>query len=360
VPGYRRSSCGTERRRRCAAGVTTARLDLSREQILAFRRSAGGLDERLPPGSESLRRAAWAGLQDSMPRAALLSIHARVAETGPTTWEDPALVQLWGPRYSAYIVAAEDVAPFTLGRLPDDTAGRRRAEQAAARLHSHLDGRKMTYGEAGHALGVNPNSLRYGTTTGTILMRWDGARQPTVWTVPRPELDPPLARLELARRYVHVFGPGTPASFARWAGIKPRGGLTAFDALQRSLTIVRTPVGDGWILTSDEPTFQARATTAAPARLLPSGDAYFLLHGADRELLVPDAAKRGMLWTSRVWPGAILVEGEIVGVWRRAGATISLQPWQSLSSAQRNALEAEAMSLPLPGIDGPMSVRWEV
>jgi hypothetical protein len=135
--------------------------------------------------------------------------------------------------------------------------------------------------------------------------------------------------------------------------------VTAFDELQRSLMIVRTPVGDGWILTSDEPTFRAPATTAAPARLLPSGDAWFLLHGADRELLVPDAAKRGMLWTSRVWPGAILVEGEIAGVWRRAGATISLQPWQGLSPAQRDAVEAEAMSLPLPGIDGPISVRWD-
>jgi hypothetical protein len=66
-----------------------------------------------------------------------------------------------------------------------------------------------------------------------------------------------------------------------------------------------------------------------------------------------------MLWTSRVWPGAILVEGEIAGVWRRAGATISLQPWQGLSPAQRDAVEAEAMSLPLPGIDGPISVRWD-
>ena len=63
--------------------MTTPRLDLSREQVLAHRRRAGALDERLPPGRTSLERAAWAGLQDSMPRAALLSIHARVEETEP-------------------------------------------------------------------------------------------------------------------------------------------------------------------------------------------------------------------------------------------------------------------------------------
>ena len=42
--------------------------------------------------------AVWAGLQDSMPRAALLSIHARMAGTEPESWEDPSLVQVWGPR----------------------------------------------------------------------------------------------------------------------------------------------------------------------------------------------------------------------------------------------------------------------
>ena len=37
-----------------------------------------------------------------MPRAALLLIHARVAGTGPSTWEDPSLVQLWGRRLSVF------------------------------------------------------------------------------------------------------------------------------------------------------------------------------------------------------------------------------------------------------------------
>src|SRR4029079_3882605 len=102
-----------------------AALPLTRAQILAFRRRVGALDARLPRGARSLRTAAWAGLQDSMPRAASLSIHARGAKTTSTTWEDPSLVQLWGPRYSAYVVAAKDLAVFSLGRMPDDARGRR-------------------------------------------------------------------------------------------------------------------------------------------------------------------------------------------------------------------------------------------
>jgi hypothetical protein len=120
--------------------VTRSRLDLTRAQILAFRRHVGALDERLPSGRRSLRRAAWAGLQDSVPRAALLSIHARVEGTEPSTWEDPSLVQLWGPRYTAYVVAARDLAVFSLGTLPDDPKARRIAEDLAVRLHTFLAG----------------------------------------------------------------------------------------------------------------------------------------------------------------------------------------------------------------------------
>ena len=64
-----------------------------------------------------------------MPRAALLSIHARVEGTEPGRWEDPSLVQVWGPRFSAYVVAQDDRAVFTLGRLPDDPPARHEAEQ---------------------------------------------------------------------------------------------------------------------------------------------------------------------------------------------------------------------------------------
>src|SRR5262249_57549301 len=101
----------------------------------------------------------------------------------------------------------------------------------------------------------------------------------------------------LARRHLAVFGPSTADAFAEWAGMGAGEGAGAFNALHGSLTPVRTPLGDAWILSRDEPAYRADALPAAPARLLPSGDAYFLLQGADRELLVPDAKHRAALWT---------------------------------------------------------------
>jgi hypothetical protein len=103
---------------------------------------------------------------------------------------------------------------------------------------------------------------------------------------------------------------------------------------------------------------RAAETAAAPARLLPSGDAYFLLDGAERELLVPRAGQRQQLWTPRVWPGALLVEGEVRGTWRRAQHTVRIDTWARLSRRTRDAVEAEARSLPLPGLDRPIEVVW--
>lgn len=333
-------------------------LELAREQILAHRRRASALDERLSHSSDSLERAAFAGLQDSMPRSALLAIHARVAETRPRSWEKPPLVQVWGPRYSAYVIAERDVAVFTLGRLPEATKALQRAEDVADRLAEALGDERLDVRDAARLLDLHPNALRYAAPTGRFLIYWDGARQPLIWSVPAPEMEPREARLELARRHLHVFGPSTASSFASWAGVRPGVAEAALGDLADELVPVRTPLGEAWILAADEEAFRA-AEEASSTRLLPSGDPYYLLQGPDRELLVPDPGRRDRLWTSRVWPGAVLLRGEIVGTWRRSQHQVTVEAWQTLSSGDREEIEVEAASLPLPGLSNEITVTWQ-
>lgn len=334
-------------------------MSLDRAQILGFRRAAGSLDGRMNRSPDAFRRAAWAGLQDSVPRSALLALHARVADVRPSDWEAPSLVQVWGPRYTAYVIPEQDRALFTLGRLPDHRKGRERAQAMAKRLREHLGEGRRRYDEIGHALGINHNALRYAATTGTVLIHWGGAHRPEVWVVAAPDVDPMLARVELLRRYLHVFGPGTPASFAEWAGVtRPEAG-TAFAALADSLLAVSSPIGDSWILAGDEASFRRAGDQPAVVRLLPSGDPYFLCQGAERELLVADRQHQAQLWPSRVWPGALLVDGEIRGTWRRSDATVAIDAWDRFPKARREAVEAEARSLPLPGLERAIRVRWE-
>ncbi len=226
-------------------------------------------------------------------------------------------------------------------------------------IHARVGNATASSWEAPRAIGERPSLIRYATLTGRVALRWDGARAPTIWTLPPPQVEASAARLELARRYLHVFGPTTPAAFEHWAGIGSGEGGAAFEALRRVLLPVRTAVGDGWIPGRDVAAVRATPGPPAPARLLPSGAASYLLQGADRALLLPHAAHRAALWTSRVWPGAVLVDGEVVGTWRRSAGQLTVTPWQRLARASARGDDDEAATLPLPNLRAAVAVRWD-
>jgi hypothetical protein len=112
-------------------------------------------------------------------------------------------------------------------------------------------------------------------------------------------------------------------------------------------------------LAVDEPMLRTSPLSTDAVRLLPSGDPYYLLWSGDREYLVPNGAHRAELWTTRVWPGAVLVGGEIVGTWRRNKTLVIVTSWRRLSAREREAVEAEAASLPLPDVSVPATVEWQ-
>jgi hypothetical protein len=271
-------------------------------------------------------------------------------------------VQVWGPRYQLYVIAAHDVPVFTFARLPDSGKIHDRAFHLADRLDALLAGERMRYDDAGRALGTHGNNLRYAALTGRLVVRWEGARRPLVWTVPPPAISREDATRELARRFFHVFGPATGDAFAKWGGVGAREAARTVDDLGSELIRVE---GHGLLLARDEEAMRAAsaatgvaASAATGVRLLPSGDAY-TLHATpeQRALLVPDARRRGELWTPRVWPGALLVDGEIVGTWRRDKRRFAIATWTKLPTAMRDAVVEEAESLPLPDA-GPTVVGW--
>ena len=225
-------------------------LKLTREQILAFRRRVSALAERLPMSAKSLQLAAWAGLQDSMPRAALLSIHARVADTPPSILDDPALVQVWGPRYSAYAIAAVDLPIFTLSRMPDTDKGRRRAEETADALERVLAGRSNE-GPLGVRRTGRPSlfvALCHGHRAGTDSLG-GCARADGVDGAAAARCLPLEARLEMARRYLRVFGANNRRRHSpSGQGFPILRASAAFEALGRRADRRHQTQPDGWIV----------------------------------------------------------------------------------------------------------------
>src|SRR5437899_7640701 len=106
---------------------------IARERARASRQRATYLHMRLPPGR--LVDPAFAGLQDSAPRSAVLALHARVRDVSPSVWKDPRFVQVWGPRGAVYVVPARDVAVFTLGRVPRNPVLAAAVRSAAAKAN---------------------------------------------------------------------------------------------------------------------------------------------------------------------------------------------------------------------------------
>ena len=345
-------------------------LGVSREAVLRFRARASHLGRKLPRGS--LAAAAWGGLQDSVPRGGVISLHARVRGTEPDAWEDPTLAQIWFRGGADYIVPRADVGVFTLGCLPRDPARIAALERLADEIHRAAKGETTLVRDVARAIGhpsaEDPFHPRSSSTTGRVLIRWDASN---IWVIPveRPTIDPEDARRELARRFLHWLGPATVADLARWTGVTPADAKATWAAIEGELAPVEIASGKGgsekterrFVLEADLDSLR-RARPIAGVRLLPFDDPFTK---TDKSLLVLDDRRRRLAVpvsgdSPGYIPGAILVDGEIVGGWQRQGRKVTLHPFAGsrLSGTVREAIEAEALAFPIAGAAAP-SVRWD-
>ena len=139
----------------------------------------------------------------------------------------------------------------------------------------------------------------------------------------------PDAGHELVRAYLRFFGPSTPQLVAGF--------------LDSPVTEVRARWPDDlvevdlegqrrWLLADDVDLLGSPPETT---RLLGPYDLY--LQGKDRPLLVHDQARAKALWPVIGRPGAVLVDGEVVGTWRPRTAGRRLRLEVVLWSARRTS-----------------------
>ncbi|GAA3746847.1 winged helix DNA-binding domain-containing protein [Leifsonia bigeumensis] len=175
-----------------------------------------------------------------------------------------------------------------------------------------------------------------------------GANRGTrVTYLPAPDFEPvPDADLRLLRRYLHSYGPAMPGDYARWLAIRvgraqelfaraalDHAGLDRVDLLGR----------ESWVNAGDT----AFGNDSLPdLRLLPYFDPY-VVGSWPREKLFPGRAWDRALAGGQAGNYPVLLLGGIAGgIWhlkRRARrATMTVEPFSTLSQRRRVALEAEA------------------
>jgi hypothetical protein len=147
------------------------------------------------------------------------------------------------------------------------------------------------------------------------------------------------ALAELVRRFVHTYGPATPADFARWLGAPPRWAADLFGQ-QDGIDEVDFEGTPAWVVGGDD------VAAAETVRLLPYFDAY-VVGCHPRSALFPGVAgKRALTRGQAGNVPVLLVDGVVAGVWhqRRSGRRIAItvEPLTRLGSRRRSDVEAEA------------------
>jgi hypothetical protein len=363
---------------------------IDRAQVVAFRVSSHNLTKRLGPRS-LVKAAAACGIQETPLGTAALALSARVDGLTPSVLDralvrDRTLVHVWSLRGAPHIVPAKDLPAFTTGALPVDRASFNvllggwapaiaeagldpfdlmsrmrsatqalldgstrdvnefrdellRAVRALSRIKRPEEARHdmpeplfRTVGVAGAACIVA------GRGTAAVLGRIDQwlRREP-------PESDLGIARAELTRRFLHCYGPSTPQRFAEWTTRSIHDAKAAFELVSEELEEVTLGDSRAWLLAADRRKLDS-PPRASGVRLLPVLDPF--LQQRDRGMLLEDERARKRLWRPVRGPGAVLVDGEIVGIWRvrksRSRLDVSVEPFGRLRRHVREQIIDEA------------------
>lgn len=380
-----------------------AALNVSPEQLRFFRLAAHRLDRRRPL-SELCKAAGACGVQNSPPGAWETALFQRLEGCTPEVlqkalYTDKTLLQAWSIRGVPLVfpAAESDVFLSPLAAQPGEepwiyTQGvglaldylgmawqealalvrqavrylddhtvqskeeldRVLAQQAAALLPPERRARwndptmygrpdRQSVGGAVVSFALRPCSFlglvvfgqRQGISpTFTSYRRWLGRA-----LTPRPDAEP-----RLVRKFLHAYGPATPAQLAGWLGSSPAQARRLWRTVEGELAPVTVQGRRGWMLGEDLDALTHAAPPAEPLRLLGAHDPY--LEGRDRALLLADTALQRKVWKTVANPNVVLWQGRVAGVWQTRTARDKLEIhgtlFEPLPPAENEKLEALA------------------
>lgn len=353
---------------------------VDREQVLAYRVAAHELTREVRRPDEL---AAFAlGLLDTPYGAARLALAARLAAdvdlpSGLAAGDDPDFPLVWSFRGAPHLHRRTDLAPLAEALWPrtDEGAVARLAAERKAFKAAGITGQEAFRTAATAMRAVAGTRLSKGDLSAAVTARLPAAYSyecrgcqathvygglfqqvglfagvrvaGTSPTMLAPLTDrypvPRKARgtEALARTYLRLHGPATARDFAGYLGTNP---TEITPAWPDDLAEVSIDGKRAWIPEEHLAMLQA-AEKPRMVRLLTHADPY--LQGRDRDLLVPDREHQKALWRILGSPGAVMIDGEVAGVWRAKLAgkrrlDVTVTPFSPLPARQRRAVETEA------------------
>ncbi len=157
-------------------------------------------------------------------------------------------------------------------------------------------------------------------------------------------LDPQPSLTGLVRRYLAAFGPATIADIQAWSGLARL--REPVEELGTELRAFRGEDGSELFDLPGAP--RPDPGTPAPVRLAAEFDNLVLSH-ADRSRIVSDEHRGRMSTRNGIFPGTVLLDGFVAGMWRiaRTGgtATLMVELFRDVGASDRDAIAAEGLRM---------------
>ncbi|WP_174186671.1 DNA glycosylase AlkZ-like family protein [Nocardia barduliensis] len=250
---------------------------------------------------------------------------------------------------TAYLAAVDEVAAALTAVVTAPMTKAEASAAVAARVRADL----VAWCERCRAEHVPDGPFRAGACRARIVLDVRGRATLLQPAPAHPGKRTEQPRVALVAAYFRVNGPAARPQLRDWLGSDPTAAWQQVDDLVR----VRI-AGHGYELPEALLDAVRTAPRAEGVALVPPNDGY--LRQVDRELLVPDRARRRAVWRALSAPGAVLSDGEVIGTWRyrRAESEVAVTCFERPTARQRADAERSAALIAQVAGAEPPALRW--
>jgi hypothetical protein len=143
---------------------------------------------------------------------------------------------------------------------------------------------------------------------------------------------------ELARKYLHCYGPASMSGFTDWLGCSPTQAERIWNTVKEEIEPVSVLEKKRFILSRDKEMLMSSLQSERKVHLLAGHDPYLGLQ--DRDVILDSKSRQKQIWQTVSNPGAVLWEGEVAGMWigRKKGKTLDIEItiWDDIKVPQKN------------------------